>query len=627
MSELALTGEASPEPDTGRVEVGLWRELFRYMRPYRRELSGLAVALVLIASVDATIPLLTRNLIDAVAEGETIVWTPYIWGYSIASVLLSACVLVFIALTGRVRTSVCHDIRKQAFANLQRLSFSYYDKRSVGWLVTRLTSDCDRLSNILAWGSVDVVWGITLMLAMSGVMFVLHWQLALAVVVTVPVLAIISVRFQRKILTSARIVRKTNSRMTAAYGESMTAVRTSKLFTREEDDLREFSGISGEMYGASMRNALQSALYLPVVMTIASLGAGLAFVIGGFSVASATISIGTLIAFLTYARLFFEPVHELAHLFAEMQMGQASAERILSLIAERSEVQDTEVARANIHSAASPLPDGVALDGFSDEVGHIRFEDVTFEYEVGQPILKNINLDVQQGQTVALVGPTGGGKSTLVSLLCRFYEPTAGRITIDDIEYRDRSLHWLQSSLGVVLQTPHLFAGSIADNVRYGRLTATDDEVREVARMVGAEEFIDALPDGFATEVGEGGVRLSTGQKQLISFARALISDPGILILDEATSSVDTETEQRIQSALGRVLEGRTSFVIAHRLSTIREADQILVIKGGQITEQGSHAELLAAKGHYHALYTRQALREGAQRWGEEEEVRAGEQP
>jgi ATP-binding cassette subfamily B protein len=368
------------------------------------------------------------------------------------------------------------------------------------------------------------------------------------------------------------------------------------------------------MYSSSVHNALQSALLLPLILTLGSVSTGFALVIGGFDVGRGAISVGTLIAFLTYVRHFFDPVQELGHWFAEIQMASASAERVLGLIETVPTIRDGEDVLARISARAENGASGVALaeDGLPDEIGTIDFERVAFAYEGGAPVLDDFNLSVRAGETIALVGPTGGGKSTIVSLLCRFYEPTGGEIRIDGVDYRRRGLHWLQSNLGIVLQTPHLFSGTVADNIRYGRLEATDDEIRQAAKIVGAHAFVEQMEHGYESEVGEGGVLLSTGEKQLISFARAILARPRILVMDEATSSVDTKTEHAIQVALGRVLEGRTSFVVAHRLSTIRSADRILVIDGGRIAEEGSHAALMQARGRYHDLYVQQSLRESS---------------
>ena len=516
-------------------------------------------------------------------------------------------------MASRLRTHISHDIRRDAFAKLQELSFSYYDRRPVGWLMARMTSDCERLSNVFAWGILDLFWASTLLCAIAAAMFVLDARLALLVLAILPFLVVVSVWFRKRILESARRVRRTNSLLTAAYNEGITGVRTAKAFAREKENLAEFAELSGTMRKASVENQLHAALYLPVVVALGSVAAGVALATGGTAVVAGGLTVGTVIAFLAYTRLFFEPVNDLAHWFAELQMAQAAAERILDLVAEVPEVRDSDAVRARL-AAAAPAP-GTAPDGGADRWRTIEFRNVGFAYRDGPPVLRGFDLLVEAGETVALVGETGGGKTTIVSLLARFYEATEGAILVDGTDLRERGLAWWQGNFGVILQTPYLFSGTVAANLRYGKLDATREEMEAACRVVGAHDFVAAMPKGYDTNVGEGGVRLSTGQKQLLSFARAILKQPRILVMDEATSSVDTETEQKLQRALSVVLEGRTSFVIAHRLSTIRNADRIVVIDGGRIVEEGDHRTLLARKGRYHDLYTKQSLLDAVRTW------------
>lgn len=586
-----------------KVDLRLWKKLLRYTLHYRRTSVAFIFVAFGLAATDLCFPLLTGILIgDIEARGTAVDLTPYGWAFAGLSVGICCCIWGFIVCAGKIRTHVSHDIRRDAFEQLQLLSFSFYDTKPVGWLMARLTSDCQRLSNILAWGVMDFIWGITLMFGISVVMLVYNWQLALAVLGVVPLLFVVSVFFRKRILRTSRLVRKTNSKITASYNEGIVGVRTSKVFVRETENLRDFDRLADEMRQYSVRNAILSAVYLPLVLTLASVSIALSLAWGGHQVLVYGLALGEVVMFMYFAQLFFQPVQDMSAWFAELQMAQASAERVLSLVEAVPAVRNTDAVATRLRETGS--------DGHADRLDHIEFENVGFRYGTGPQILKNFSLKVEPGQTIALVGATGGGKSTLVNLLCRFYEPTEGRILIDGVDYRDRSLLWWQSNLGIVLQQPHLFSGTIGDNIRYSKLDATQEEIEDAARVAGAHEFITAMKDGYDTPVGEGGNQLSLGQKQLVSFARAVLKRPRLLVMDEATSSIDTETERVIQKGLARVLQGRTSFVIAHRLSTIRAADRILIIDRGMIAEQGTHTELLARRGHYHDLYTEQSMRD-----------------
>ena len=595
---------------TGRLDYPLWRRIARHARPYRRELAGLGAAGAVIAVVDVLMPLITGRVIDQASEHGL---TPTLYAFGAAYVLLiatfGACVWGFIVLGGRLATGVAYDLRRAAFGRLQDLSFSYFDVRPVGWLVTRLTSDCSKISSLMPWFMLDMVWGTFTIAGIIGAMMWLDTTLALAVMVIVPPLAVVSVFFQRRLLSSSRQIRRTNSQITANYNECIQGVRTTKTLVRENANLGEFQGLSTSMEFSSMRNALQSAVYLPAVIVLGSVGLGLALWRGGVEIQAGTgLTLGTLVAFMQYAGLFAMPIQELARRFTELQSAQAAAERVQGLLDTEPQITDSAAVISALDAhAAGP---GHAPDGGPDRIETIEFRDVVFRYAVAETVLDGFDLTVHSGQTVALVGPTGGGKTTIVNLIARFYEVSDGAVLINGTDIRQRSLAWLQSNLGVVLQTPHLFSGSIRDNIRYADLDATDGAVEAAARLSGAHGFITALDAGYETPVGEGGTRLSTGQRQLISLARAILADPQIFIMDEATSSVDTETERLIQQGIEAVLKGRIAFVIAHRLSTIRKADVILVIDGGRIVERGTHQELIATRGRYHALYTRQYQRE-----------------
>jgi ATP-binding cassette subfamily B protein len=590
----------------GSVNLRIWRQLLSYALAYPRDLSVLAVCAIVVALCEISFPLVTKDVVDGVfLSGEDYPLAQAGWLYFALCVALGGAVLGFIWFGGKLRAHISHDIRQEGFKNLQRLPFEYYDFRPVGWLMARMTSDCERLSNILAWGILDLFWSLTIMLGVIIAMLIMEWRLALLILTTIPALVLISRYFQRRILKSARLVRKTNSRITGSYNENIMGVLTSKVFVKEADNLRRFGGLTDTMHGASIQNAVQAAVYLPIVITLGSLATGLALVMGGIESLWGWITTGTLIAFLTYTRHFFEPIEQLAHWFAELQMAQASAERILSLINEVPSIKDSEAVQARLAQAPAA---NLAADGGQLDIQRVTFDQVSFRYATGLPVLKNIDLSLNRGQSLAIVGATGGGKTTLVNLLARFYEPTSGRILIDGVDYRERSLHFLQSNLGVVLQNSHIFAGTVRDNIRYGKLIASDQEIRAAAKSAGAADMIAQLEAGYDTLIEEGGTSLSSGQKQLIAFARALLRDPQILIMDEATSSVDTLTEQRIEIGLRALLKDRISVIIAHRLSTIRNADQICVLDQGEIIEMGSHEALIQQKGKYFQLFMQQSL-------------------
>lgn len=587
-------------------DFGLWLKLFNYIKPYKKYMIRLSIVMIGVGGIDVIFPLMTKYAIDSFVRNDTL---SGIWGFGALYALLVVVQAINIRLlainAGEIETNVVYDIRHRGFDRLQQLSFSYYDKTPVGWIMARMTSDIQRLGDTIAWGLVDFVWGITMMIGIAAVMLVMNFKLAIISLSVVPILAIVSLYFQQKILKAFRKVRKINSRITGAFNEGISGAITTKTLVREEENLNEFKMLTGEMFSYSVKAAIYSSIYLPIVLTLGSMGTGLALWFGGRGVILESIGYGTLVLFVSYTIQFFEPVRELARIFAEFQSAQASAERVLSLIETEPEITDSEEILNQHGDVFNPKK-----ENWQEIKGDITFKNVSFSYKDGEKILQNFNLSVKPGESIALVGETGSGKSTIVNLLCRFYEPVEGEILIDGVNYKKRSQGWLQSNLGYVLQTPHLFSGTVGNNIRYGKLSATDDEIIKAAKLVNAHEFIMKLEKGYDTEVGEGGSRLSTGEKQLISFARAIIANPRIFVLDEATSSVDTETEKIIQNAIQKVLQGRTSFIVAHRLSTIRSADRILVIEDGRIVEEGNHNKLIKQKGHYYRLYTNQFMEE-----------------
>ncbi len=591
------------------LNFGLWRRLLVHAKPYRWSLIGMGVAGVLLAVAESFMPSITGWILDAAtdpASEEDLISS--LIGYGALAVCVPVLIFGFINLAGIITTGFAHDMRRAAFQRLQELSFSFFDKRNVGWLMARLTSDCGRIAGILPWFLLDLVWGFSMILGISVMMFWLNPTIALQVMFIVPPLVLISLYFQKKLIKSQRAVRKTNSLITSSYNEGIMGVRTTKTLVRENENLEEFQDLSSVMFQESVRNAIQSSVYLPLVITLGSVGMGIALWRCGLALGEG-MTLGTLVAFVQYATLFYMPIQEIAQRFTQFQAAQASAERLQGLLDTVPEIKDSH---AVLKRQNRQKTDGSATP--SDQIHEVDFKNVSFAYKEDEPVLSDFNLSVKRGDRIALVGATGSGKTTIVNLLARFYEPTKGRIEINGVEYRELGLHWLQSKLGIVLQAPHLFRGSVRENIRYGRLEAHDSEVQEAARTVHADTFINQMDEGYETDVGENGNRLSTGQKQLIALARAVLAEPQIFIMDEATSSVDTETERTIQEAVERVLSGRISFVIAHRLSTVRSASRILVIGKGRIQEQGTHAELLGQRGHYYKLYTNQFIREGQEK-------------
>jgi ATP-binding cassette subfamily B protein len=551
---------------------------------------GFLLAVAFISALDSYFTYLSKLIIDeGILASDKEALLALVIQYGILIIFEAAGVFAFIYLAGILGERVQYDLRQKTFNHLQDLSLTYYDKTPVGWIMSRVTSDAERVANLVTWGMLDVTWGVMSIGSSMFFMFLISWKLALLVFIIIPILIIVASQFQKKIIKEYRGVRKVNSKITASFNENITGVRVVKALRREKKNLEEFSDLSGEMYKSAFRAAWLSALFLPVVQLISALALGIIVWYGGFQLELGVLTIGGIQAFISYITFMLWPVQDIARVYAEMQHSIASAERIFSLIDSNPEISDRPG----------------AFDPGSMR-GDIVFDKVQFYYDEDKPVLDDFSLSVKSGETIALVGPTGGGKTTIVNLLCRFYEPKIGSICIADHDYTDLSLHAIQSRIGMVIQTPHLFSGTVKENLRYGRLDATDAEVEEAAKIVGAEEFINNFENGYEEEVGEGGNLLSVGQKQLISLARAVLAQPEIFIMDEATSSVDTLTEALIQQGMQALLKDRTSFIIAHRLSTIKRADRILVIDQGKITEMGTHAELLKQKGHYFRLYTQQ---------------------
>lgn len=605
-----------------KVDWRLWRRIVGHLRPFPRAVSTMMGSGLVLAAVEVGLPLVTAGIIDEATRGDGPRTASMIWWFVLYAGMLAVfatLVLLFIRAAGNLSTGVAFNLRTQCFARLQALPFGFFDVRSTGWLVARVTSDVTKVTGLMPWFLLDLVWCTAMLVGISGAMFAVDPTLGFAVSAIVPPLAIATWWFKRRMLFSSRRIRRSNSRITASYNETIAGIRTTRMLAREEDSATEFQDISTEMRHWTVRNALQSATYLPIVMSLGSIGVGLALWAGGVQVREGTgLTLGTLIAFMQYAVLFSQPIQEFAQRIVDLQSAQAAAERVQELLDETPAIRDSPTVAAKIEAQRRhPIADR-AEDGGVASIGTIRFEKVGHWYVEGERVLDDVSFDLHPGTTLALVGHTGSGKTTIAGLLARWYEPTEGTILVDGVEYRERGLDWWQSQFGVVQQVPHLFTGTVRDNVRYGRLDASDAEIREVLQRVHALDFVEALTgadgDGLDFEVGEGGERLSIGQRQLLSLARAFLADPAIFVMDEATSSVDAETEMAIQDAVESILANRISVVIAHRLSTIRRADLILLLDQGRVVERGSHEELMRSGGRYRRLYLDQFVDEEERR-------------
>jgi len=588
MSEELI--ELEEEEFTSQLTAPVLNRIGSLLKPHWKWVVGFFLTIALVSGLDAYFTYLSKQFIDQgiiLQNKERLMHLATIYGGLI--VIQAGAVFTFIYLAGVLGERIQYDLRKMLFNHLQDLSLSYYAQNAVGRMIARVTSDTGRVSDLLTWGIVDTTWAVMNILSSTIFMLIINWRLALIVLTIIPIMMLIAVEFRKKILAEFRVSRRANSKITGAFNENFQGTRVVNALGREDENTREFQGLTTRMYQASYRAAWLSALFLPTVQMIAALALGFIVGYGGLQIDLGLMTIGGIQAFVSYLTFMMWPIQDLARVYSEMQHSIASAERIFKLV-------DTP---PEVHNRPSAVEAHTLL-------GKIEFDHVDFFYEDRKPVLIDFSLKVNPGEMIALVGPTGGGKSTIVNLLCRFYEPQNGVIRINGMDYMDYKLESIHNKIGIVLQTPHLFSGTIRDNIRYGRLEANDADVEEAARIAGAHDFIVTLEKCYDQSVGESGNLLSVGQKQLISLARAVLARPELFIMDEATSSVDTLTEALIQKGMDALMQGRTSFVIAHRLSTIRRANRILVIEGGRIAEQGTHAELLKLRGHYYRLYTQQ---------------------
>lgn len=586
------------------------KRILPFLKRYRRQIILMALFGVVGSAVDIVIPLFQSYAINNYIVTGVLDTLPYFIGLYLLTLTVQISANCFTTYTAScVEYRVGHDLKQASFDHLQTLSFSYFNQNSVGYVHARIMSDTARIGELVSWSFMDAIWNISYIAGAVFVMLKINWKLALAVIAVVPIAALLIAFSLNKLTALNRAIREMNSRISGDYNEGIAGAKTIKTLVVEDKMVAEFEADTGKMKKTSVHASRFRGLLFSSVSFFSYVALALVLWRGGIITMKQAMGIGTLSAFMSYAQGLMDPLLWIIDAFSSLINTQVNIERVTRLIDTASDVTDTPAVIEKYGDTFSPK-----RENWEPLNGDIEFDDVTFKYPDGdETVLEHFSLRVPCGTRVAIVGETGAGKSTLVNLVCRFYEPTEGRVLIDGRDARERSQLWLHSNIGYVLQSPHLFSGSVRENLRYGKPDATDEEINAALATVSADAVVARMDKGLDSEVGEGGDLLSTGEKQLLSFARAIITDPRILVLDEATSSVDTITEQIIQNAIGKVTAGRTSFIIAHRLSTVRDADVIIVVRDGKIVEQGKHGELMRKKGYYYSLYTRQYEKEAVE--------------
>ncbi len=592
-----MKGKQTPTKKLPFFGIG---KILPYLKNYKKAMAIMILGSVIGSVYDVVIPVFQRYALNHFITLGTLEGLPlYILLY-LAAILLAALVNYAAALMGtKVEVGVDKDLRNDAFAHLQTLSFSYFNQNSVGYIHARVMSDTGRIGQLVSWTVLDSIWQLGYVIGAVVVMFSINARLAALVVAVLPLAVLFYAIFQGRLTRVNREIRELNSQITGDFNEGITGARTVKTLVIENTMEKTFVADTARMRRKAIQGARLRGLFAVTMNFASSLALAVVLWKGGYI---AKTQIGTFSLFMSYAQGMMEPVRWVVDAISDLITTQVNIERLTRLLETEPDVKDSPEVVARYGDSFEPKK-----ENWEELRGDIEFEDVSFRYPDGdETILEHFNLKIPFGTNVAIVGETGAGKSTLANLICRFYEPTAGRLLIDGRDARERSQLWLHSAIGYVLQTPHLFSGSVRENLLYGNPKATDEDIARALKLVSAEGVIEKLEKGLDTDVGEGGDMLSTGEKQLLSFARAILAEPKILVLDEATASVDTITEQKIQAAIDTIIHGRTSIVIAHRLSTVRNADVILVVRDGKIIEQGRHEELMRARGHYYRLYTRQ---------------------
>ena len=575
-------------------------KIIPYLARYKKRVYAMLFCGLLGSVVDIAQPILQRYSINHFIGGGTLDTLPWFIAIYFGTILLSAAAN-YISCTDATCLEVWidRDLRNDAFAHLQTLSFSYFNQNSVGYIHARVISDSSRIGTLFSWSLIDGVWQMTYLVGAIIVMLIINAKLALMVLTIMPLIVLLFSIFQSRLVRVNREVREINSKITGNFNEGITGAKTIKTLVIEDKIHDGFVADTAAMRKKTVRAAHLRGLFASTMGFASSLALAIVLWRGGYIAAS---EVGTFSMFMSYAQGMMEPVRWIIDSISDLITTQVNIERLSKLLETKSDVVDSPEVIKKYGDCFDPK-----RENWEPIKGDIEFDDVSFKYPDGDEyILEHFSLNIPFGTNIAIVGETGAGKSTLVNLICRFYEPTSGRVLIDGRDARERSQLWLHSAIGYVLQTPHLFSGTVRENLLYGNPNATDEDIRRALELVSAQGVVDKLENGLETDVGEGGDMLSTGEKQLLSFARAILADPRILVLDEATASVDTITEQKIQSAIDTIIHGRTSIVIAHRLSTVRNADLILVVDDGKIIEQGTHEQLMSRRGSYYRLYTRQ---------------------
>lgn len=578
--------------------------LFNLVKKFKKEAALVVIINVLNAVLLALWPLFTKYIIDNYIYRNDVEGFPKLIVYMLFFIVAMAGIGLFVTfMAGIFEKKIILYLRSETFLKAQKLSAKYMDSHQVGWMVSRLVHDTMSIKEAVAWDLFDMADGISRLIAILITMLMLNVRLTLYVLASVPFIAIFTYIFQNKMMKAQKDIKAASSDLTSKLNEDIQGQKTIKTLLREKENLEEFKEISARYERRSKHSVTLQSLYIPSLTFLGSIATAFILKDGGVAAMAGTLTIGTLFAMVQYSSEIYEPIRQVASVLKELISMQASIDRVNSILEADIDVYDTKEIEAVYGDALEP-----PTKPLPPMKGEIEFKDVYFAYKDDDYILKDFSLKIAAGERIALVGETGGGKSTIINIASRFYEPTKGKVYIDGIDYKEMPLKWVQMNLGYVLQTPYLFSGSIRDNILYGRDDATEEDMLRAAEVVGLDELVKSFKDGYDTEVGEGGGKLSQGEKQLVSFARALIKDPAILILDEATSSVDTYQEKRIQDAIEKLLEGRTSITVAHRLSTIVTSDRILYIHQGRIAEMGTHRELIEKKGMYYQLYRNQFI-------------------